>query len=243
MQKLQRRLHDILNNPEARGFVLVNDFLALLTIVSIFALILETVESLAAYTIYFKMIEATAVFFFTLEYASRIFAAKQKLRYIFSFFGIIDLLSILPWYLLLLNFTFLKSVRVLRILRFLRMVRLAKLTHLRKENLEDYDEHTRIYKLNVQIYFFALFSAIVIFGSLLYVFESTQPGASDLPLSMIWIAKVIMGGVSQHMPETAWGDLVIIGARFCGLLLFGLLIHIVGNVVQWVLFGSREITR
>ena len=239
MKNLRSGLNKMFNDPHSRMFVWTNDFLAAVTILSVLALILETVETLSGYRSLFITIEYAAVFFFSLEYAGRMLAARKSLEYIFSFFGLVDLLAIIPSYALLLNFTFLKTARVLRILRFLRMIRVAKLAHPEVARLKE-GEHPSIYKLNISIYFFALFCAVVIFGTLLYIAEGTTTGAENIPMAMIWVSKVIMGGVAQHSPLSVWGDLIIIFARFTGLMLFGLLVYIVGHSVRWALFGSRE---
>lgn len=65
-----------------------------------------------------------------------------------------------------------------------------------------------------------------------------RPEFESIPLAMVWSAKVIMGGVPQHMPATVWGELVTIGTRFFGLLLFGLMISIMGNTLKKILFGE-----
>ena len=237
MQRTRATLHRIFHDPQSRGFFIVNDTLAFLTIISVLAIALESVESLAAYRPLFITIEYVTVGAFTLEYLARICAYGSRARFVyaFGFFGIIDLLAVLPSYLSIANLTFLKATRILRILRFLRMLRLAKLLRRTTQRAR-----TDVSSLNVQIYFFALASVVTIFGALLYVAEGNQLAASNIPLAMIWTAKVIMGGVTQAAPTTLAGDLIIIATRFCGLLLFGLLIHIMGGAVRWALFGSRD---
>lgn len=238
MDRLRLKLNEFFYHPEKRSFLVVNDVLAFFTLLSVFAIILETVESLRSYQVVFNYIEYITVALFTFEYIGRIIARKDKISYIFSFFGIIDLLAIIPTYLTLTNLTFLKTARVLRILRFLRMVRLAKLIRIETGQKKDMEEHAHLYRLNVRIYFFSLFSAVVVFGSLLYIFEGGQIGAANIPRGMIWAAKIITGGVAQHMPDTLFGDIVIIATRFTGLMLLGLLIFIVGDTVKKLLFGA-----
>lgn len=233
------RLNDVFYNVESRWFHPVNDILAIATIVSVLALILETVPALKEYTSIFNTIEYTAVGLFTLEYLGRIVARKKDVgSYVFSFFGIIDLLAIVPTYFGLTNLTFLKTARVLRLLRLLRMIRLAKLAQVRRHHHSDIEHHKDLYKFSVRIYFVALLASVTIFGTLIYVAESSAPHFSSIPLGMIWAAKVTMGGVAQHMPSTVWGEVVTIGARFTGLALLGLLISIMGDSVRRLLFGT-----
>jgi len=231
-------LYNALENPRSRWFVLANDTLAFLTILSIFALSLGTVSSLQVYTSVFLGIEYVAVIFFTAEYIVRFL--RRGFRYSVSFFGIVDLLAVLPTFLGFGNLTFLKSARILRVLRFLRMVRLAKLARIAVHPTTHAEERLGVERLNFQIYFFSLTSAVVIFGALIYTTEGYRNEFSNVFLGMIWSAKVILGGVPQYIPETIWGEIVTILARFTGLVLFGLLITVVGGLVKKLLFGTRQ---
>ena len=159
--------------------------------------------------------------------------------YVFSFFGVVDLLSIFPSYIGLANLTYLKTARVLRILRLLKMVRIAKLVRFEEElHTKDPDDFAHIHRLNVMIYFFALLSAMIIFGSIIYVVEEGNPDFGSIPLGILWASKVILGGVAYNATETVWGDIVSVGARFAGLALFGLLISVIGSWMRKMLFGE-----
>lgn len=231
MSTLKRAIGAALEDPRSRYFLLVNDTLAFITILSVVVLALATVPSLEPYQQTFLYIEYVAVSVFTIEYILRLWIAKKSVRYVFSFFGIIDFLSILPTYLGLGNFAALKSARVLRILRFLRILRIAKLARSRsskKRNIFD-----------IKVYFLALFIAILIFASLMYMAEGVRSEFESIPVTMLWSAKVVLGGVPQHIPETYVGELVVIGARFAGLLLFGLLINVMAGSMKQLIFGEK----
>jgi len=229
----------------SRSFVIANDFLAVITIVSIAGIILETSSFFDPYKVAFRAVEYVTVFFFSLEYILRLVANKKNpLKYIFSFFGVVDLLAIAPTFLGLTNLTFLKSVRMLRILRFLRMVRLAKIARIRKKkhDLTDLEDYSAIFKMNIQIYFFALVATIVALGSMIYIFESHQVGFSSIPRGMLWALEALLGGsISGYIPQTTPGIAVGILARFAGLILFGLLIHVMGSVLKRLLLGGTKI--
>lgn len=242
MKRLASFAHRLFYDPGTRSFAIVNNVLAALTLISVLALILETVPELAAYDRIFRTVEYVAVAFFTIEYLLRILAERKDVgAYALSFFGIIDLLAIVPTYLGLTNLTFLKTARVLRILRLLRMIRLAKLArfeHRRRRDLEDY---RHLYRLNVGIYFFALLAAMILFGTLIYIGEGGIATFGSIPLGMLWAAKLLLGGVAQEQPVTVYGEMIAIAARFTGLVLFGLLIAIIGNTAKRLLFGSATI--
>ena len=221
--------------PNTKEYHWVNDFLALLTIISIVSLVLETVPSLVAYSTVFIIIEWIAVVFFSIEYAGRLLTSKPKISYVFSFFGIIDLVSILPTILGLGNFTFLKSARALRIIRMLRMFRLAKMSRSKMIT----DENVSVLSLTIIIYFATLLSALLMTGTLMYLVEGGQSVFNSIPAGMWWSLKVFMAGVPVVEPTTALGEFFFVLTRFIGLLLLGLLIGVVGNVFKTVVIGKR----
>jgi voltage-gated potassium channel len=220
--------------PTTKTFHVVQDFLALLTIVSIVALVLETVPALSGYSQTFLIVEWAVVSVFTLEYISRLYVTKPGYKYSLSFFGIIDLVSILPTFLGLGNFTFLKSARALRIIRLLRMLRLAKIT---RSNVIA-EENLSILSLNVLIYFVTLLFALMVTGTAMYLVEPTAAAFASIPAGMWWSLKVFMAGIPVTEPTTQLGELFFVLTRFIGLLLLGLLIGVVGNVFRAVLGGK-----
>jgi voltage-gated potassium channel len=221
-------------------FVLVHDFLSVAIILSIIAIILESVSQLSQFNHIFLSVEYIAVALFSLEYIGRIIGSQKKLSYIFSFFGLIDLISILPTLLQLTNLTPLKSLRALRILRFLRMVRLAKVV--RFEHLERHskDDRAAIIKLNLQIYFWTLVFTVTILGTLMYIFEEGNPRFESIPLSMLWtLENLFDGSISGVTPQSYAGIATFIAARFISYILLGFLIHIIGTLISHVLLGKK----
>jgi voltage-gated potassium channel len=237
-QTYREAIHDAFNLPTNRYFTIVNDVLAALTLLSIACIVLETVPSLDRYHPLMLSIEGIALVCFTIEYLARIYSAPKRRAYIFSFFGLIDLLAILPSFLHIANLTFLKSARVLRILRLLRMIRLAKIAHLYHKT-GTAEGHHIITLLNVQIYFLTLFSAIILLGSTIYVIEAPHTGFVSIPEGMIWAADVILGGgIPDNDPRTVGGKLVTLLTKFVGLALLGILIAVIGSFMKQILFGG-----
>jgi len=235
MKRYRRFFIDALENPKSKFFKIVNDTLAVVTIISIGAIILETVASYNQYHLIFKTIEFGAAFLFTFEYLMRLTGAKHSVQYALSFFGVMDLLAIVPTFLGLGNFTFLKSVRVLRIIRLLRLVRLAKLAKLKKK-----EGTSSLYTLNIQIYALTLFFAILILGVLFYIVEGHQSYAQDIPRSMYWVFRAIFGGISYPQPITTGGTVVLLLARFSSMVLLALMTSLVGTMMRKLLIGSEK---
>ena len=232
---MKQLVENAFSKPETKIFHLVQDFFALLTIISIVSLVLETVPSLSSYNQTFLIIEWVAVSLFAIEYACRLYVSKPTLKYSFSFFGIIDLVAIVPTFLGLGNFTFLKSARALRIIRLLRMLRLAKIT---RSGLVD-DDNMSILSLNVLIYFVTLLFALLLTGTAMYLVEPGSEAFVSIPAGMWWSLKVFMAGIPVTEPVTQLGEFFFVLTRFVGLLLLGLLVGVVGNVFR-VLLGGRN---
>lgn len=232
MKRNKRSFGEVFINSNHPKFFIVNNFFALLTIVSVISVVLETVQSLEAYSHIFTFIEWTAVSLFSIEYITRLFATKPHYKYIFSFFGLIDLVSIVPTFLGLGNLTFLKSARALRILRLLRLIRSSAIHAHAK------DEEYNPIVFNLVIYFTTLVLALLIFGTLMYVVEVEK--FSSIPAGMWWSLKVFMAGLPVEAPHTVAGDILFVLTRFTGLMLLGLLIGVVGNVFRFLLTGKTE---
>jgi voltage-gated potassium channel len=229
-------LHDAFNNPHTRRFHIVNDTLALVTIISIVALVLETVPTLASYHALFLVVEWVAVAIFTAEYVARLAISRPLWRYPTSFFGLVDLIAILPTFVGLGNFTFLKSARALRIIRLLRMARLAKMGRTAAAAEEEFG----VFTFNILIYLVTLLTALLFAGTLMYVVEPTHEAFTSIPAGMWWSFKVFLGGITVATPDTALGETFYVLTRFIGLLLLGLLVGVVGNIFRQLVVGHRS---
>jgi len=239
-QNLSDWSHRAFYETNTKLFVVVNDFLSIVIVVSLISIIFESVKEFSYYHDLFVNIEYAAVIIFSIEYVLRVIGSKKKTSYIFSFFGLIDLISILPTYLRFINLTPLKSVRALRILRFLRILRLAKITHFEHLKKPSHKDTGAIVKLNLQIYFFALVFTVVILGNLAYVFEHNSPHFENIPLSMLWVFESLLGGsISTIVPQTYPGIIIFMIARLISFALLGFLVHIIGNIISHVLLGKK----
>lgn len=230
------------NDPNYKHFGPVNNFFAFLTLLSVLALVLETVPALAAYLPVFHGIELASLLFFTAEYVLRVITSPKPLSYIFSFFGIIDLLAIVPSFL---GFTSLalKSARALRILRFLRLLRLAKLARLAHTATKKTRDVETIYRINVGIYIFAVLIVILGIGTAIYTAEHHIGAFASIPHGMFWAFQVMVDSAEVARPSTGLGVAIEAFARFLSFVLLGFLIHIVGSYVNALLLGTKKVNR
>lgn len=235
-EDLKKFLRRLIYDTRTNQFLHLNDFLALITILSIVNFVLETMPQLSEYHQVFTVLEWTFVSIFILEYITRLIATNHIFKYMFGFYGLIDLMSFLPTLIGLGNYSFLKSVRVIRILNLLRLVRIAKI---RRLDVEEVEESMSVLVLNVLIYFSTLSLALLFVGGGIYFFEAAAtPSIDSIPAGMVWALTVFLDGMSFVYPQTTGGLIMLGVARFIGLALFGVLIGILGNVMKHYLYNN-----
>lgn len=171
-------LYRMFHVPSSKGYPACHNFLSLMIFVATIGSALETVDSLAArYDAWFQFCEVTVTVIFALEYVAHLITTRRKLGYIFSFWGIIDLMAILPSFFQVANVTALKSARMLRVLRVLRVMRVLKLARETVDKMgSDVREEMRRspLRINLVIYCLAMFSVIIISSTLEYYAEYTH---------------------------------------------------------------------
>jgi len=175
-------IHRVFHDPSYDLFRKWHSVVNLFIYLSCIAIALESVEELEkAYHQEFMMFEWFSVILFTLDYLGNIFTSKNRMRYIFSFWGMVDLLSILPTYLMLLNFTGVKATKILRILRVIRVLRVLKLARAALQDINSAKEGTsNPIVANLRIYFIALFSILMISSTLMYHVEGDLYSAAHI---------------------------------------------------------------
>ncbi len=232
-----RKISNPLTDTKHPWYFAVSDILALVTVLSIVGIVLETMPRLQQYSFWFSSIEIVTVIIFSLEYFLRILYAKKKASYIFSVLGLIDLMSILPSILGLGNLTFLKSARAIRLIRLLRMIRLAKLKNFHGD---DVDGDLSFFSVNIALFCTVTIVSTLFVGTLIYLIEGDSESFASIPAGMLWSFKVFLMGLPVSYPETTGGQLVHLVARLVGLIVFGVLVGVAGNILKEYLFTKRR---
>ena len=238
--QFQRRLMEILEQAtdKDRASKICDVFITTLVLCNVLSVILESVSSLqAVYGQYFDLFEFWSVMFFTLEYVLRFWATGatysdhgQKWRgrreYMFGFYGVVDLLAILPFYLQMLF-----PGADMRALRILRLVRVLKLSHYNSA-LEDLFNAVKNEARSFIAALYLLSIAIILTSSLMYYAEGdTQPEHfSSIPASMYWaIITLTTVGFGDISPVTWIGQVLATITAFIGVCTVAMLTGIVAS--------------
>ncbi len=203
------RLHDIIfetNTPKGKLFDII---LLILIVLSVIVVALETVPSYSEkWGLLFKILEWIFTILFTIEYALRIYTVKKPWKYISSFYGIVDLLSILPAYLsILISGTY--SLVVIRALRLLRVFRIFKMAQAMNQGFVIV-RALRASSTKIFVFLFVVLLIVCLFGSIMYVVEGgSNPQFDSIPRSIYWsIVTLTTVGFGDITPQTTLGQLL-----------------------------------
>lgn len=179
--------------------------------ISVGVVMLESVPELQEkYGSLFYGLEWGFTILFTIEYIVRVVVVRQKKRYIFSFFGIVDILSIIPTYLtiFLAGSQYLLVIRILRLLRVFRVLKMAR--HIGEANLIMNAFRASLAKLTVFLFF--VIALTVVLGTAMYIVEgliAKNPGFSSVPQSVYWgIVTISTVGYGDITPVTVVGKFI-----------------------------------
>jgi len=213
-------------------------FIALLVILNVLAIILESVPEIhdAAGT-YFHIFDLFSVGIFSLEYILRIWSYSEKYteagdspwkgrkEYIFSFFGLVDFFSTVPFYLQLLM-----PGTDLRVLRMFRLLRIFKLSRYNSA-MDDMFEAIKAEKDSFSSALFLLFISCLLFSSLIYIIEGTdQPEVfPSIPAAMHWFILTIISGWGNVDPVTFPGVVLVVITQILAIALAAILTGVVST--------------
>lgn len=202
------RLHEIIFEADTKLGKWFDIVLMLLIIISIVAVLLDSIESIRQkYSIALHAIEWIVTIVFTIEYFFRFISVNRPLKYVFSFYGIIDFLTLMPTYLALFV-SGSQSLMIIRVLRLLRVFRILKLTR--------YLGEAKILRLALEasfpkiiVFLISVISLSLIVGTLMYLIEGQKNGFTSIPKSWYWaIVTMTTVGYGDIAPKTVFGQFV-----------------------------------
>lgn len=210
------KLHEVIfeaDTPAGKAFDVA---LIIAILMSLIGMMLESVVEInAKYTHELRLLDWVITILFTVEYLLRILSTGRPVRYIFSFYGLVDLLSILPTYvgLFVSGFQALSVIRSIRLLRVFRVLKLVQFVG------EGYSLKRAIKSSANKIIVFLLFvlTVCMILGTLMYLIEGKEAGFTSIPISIYWcivtLTTVGYGDIAPHTPlgQTLASLIMIIG--------------------------------
>ncbi len=202
----RERLYQIIfehDTPAGKTF----DVMLILTILaSVAVVMLDSVRRVQElYGPHLLTLEWVFTLLFTVEYVLRLYTARDALRYARSFFGLVDLFSVLPTYLSLLvpGGQMLIVIRVLRVLRVFRVLKLAQ--YVGEANVLGYALRSARYKITVFV--FTVLTIVAVVGSLMYLIEGPRSGFTSIPRGVYWaIVTLTTVGYGDIAPATGLGQ-------------------------------------
>jgi voltage-gated potassium channel len=206
--RLRFRLYEIIfksNTPAGKLFDIV---LLAVILLSVLVVMLESIGALQArFGAAFRIAEWVFTGLFTLELFLRLWAVPRPLRYIFSFLGMVDVLSVLPTYISLL-IPGAQYFMVIRVLRLLRIARIFKLSHFLVES-QVLKTALRASVHKITVFIGTVLTLVVIIGSVMYVVEGGQHGFTSIPKSIYWaIVTLTTVGYGDIAPQTPLGQIL-----------------------------------
>ncbi len=204
---LKQKIHEIIFEADTPAGKVFDITLLIAIIVSVIAVMLESVQDInERYFDFLYGLEWVLTIFFTIEYVLRLYCVYRPIKYATSFFGIIDLLSILPAYLSLF-FAGTHYLMVIRALRLLRVFRIFKLTKFLKESSVILNA-LRTSRNKIAVFLVFILLCVIIIGSIMYLIEGTSnSGFTSIPRSIYWaIVTITTVGYGDIAPKTEFGQ-------------------------------------
>lgn len=208
MNKVKSKIHEIIFEADTPMGKLFDILLLVMIILSVTVVMLESVESYRLkWAWLFDLLEWGFTILFSIEYLSRIYSVKNPLKYIFSFYGIIDLLSLVPSFIGIgLGANNISSIKNIRTIRLIRIFRILKLIRYVKEAAA-LKKAFIASKQRIVIFLLIVVSIAILMGTIIYMLEDPKDGFTSIPRSIYWaIVTLTTVGYGDIAPQTPLGQ-------------------------------------
>lgn len=208
LPKWKQKLHEIIYEADTPSGKLFDIVLFFLIVLSVILVMLESIDDFDDhYHNILLTLEWAVTIFFTLEYIARLISIKKPLKYVFSFYGIIDFLSTIPLYLsyILAGSQVLLAVRAFRLLRIFRILKLVKFIG----EASQLQAALKASRTKIAVFIYVVLILSVILGTLMYIVEGDESGFTSIPRSIYWtIVTLTTVGYGDIAPQTNLGQFI-----------------------------------
>lgn len=199
------RLHEVIFGSETKSGKIFDVILIVSILLSVVAVMLDSVRGVREnYGQLLYSIEWFFTILFSLEYLVRLISIRRPMTYVMSFFGVIDLLAIIPTYLSLVvaGTQYLLVIRILRVLRVFRVLKFVQYIGEARFLVMAMKASRR----KITLFLFTVMTLVVVIGSLMYLIEGEQNGFTSIPTSIYWaIVTLTTVGYEDISPQTGVG--------------------------------------
>jgi len=212
----REHIHEVIFEAETPAGKLFDVILIIAIIASVLAVMLGSVDTVfQQYGQWLYYLEWLFTALFSIEYILRIICVRKPWLYIKSFFGVVDLLSILPSFIALF-FAGAQTMMVIRGLRVLRIFRIFKLGEYLGE-AHALIRAMRASRAKIFVFLYTVFIFVIIFGSAMYLVEGSENGFSSIPKSVYWaIVTLTTVGYGDLAPQTSLGQILASAVMIMG---------------------------
>ena len=209
LKNWKEKVHEVIYEADTPAGKLFDVILLLVILLSILLVMLESIESIGTkYAYILDVAEWVITILFSIEYLARIISVKKPKTYVFSFYGIIDLLSTIPKYISLFVLGT-HSLVAIRALRLLRVFRILKLTRFIGESA-NFGKALKRSRAKIAVFISFVIVLCIILGTVMYLVESNEEsGFTSIPRSVYWaIVTLTTVGYGDIAPITALGQFI-----------------------------------
>jgi len=236
-KNFRNTIYEVIFEADTAAGKIFDIMLLIVILFSVVIVMLESVTSIRLdYGRFLKISEWVITIIFTLEYITRIYVVNKPFKYILSFYGIIDLLSVIPTYLALViagsqSFMVIRTLRLLRVFRILKLSRYTTAGNMIVNALKSS-------RAKISVFIFAVIMIVIIIGTVMYLIEGETNGFTSIPRSIYWaIVTLTTVGYGDIAPATTLGQFI---AGFVMILGYAIIAVPTGIVTAEIVTSKRK---